>query len=311
MHIGIHTAQIGPLAGPDAIRAAALAAEEIGYSSIWVLDRLPAAIEPREGYAGMPGVELPAEQRRALDPFVVLAATAAATTHVRIGTSVLVAPWYPPAVLARLLTSLDVISAGRLTVGLGMGWSTDEFEAAGVSKRGMAARLEEALDVLDAHWSDGPVAYEGEHLRIVPSHNELRPVQHPRPPVLLAAYSPAGLDRIARRADGWNPAGLPVEMLAPMWAQVRDLTASHGRDPDAMRLVVRANIHLSERPIEGERESYAGSIDQVIEDVIATRDAGADEVILGLMGPVGLDEMLDGYARIADGVGLGAVGRVA
>jgi len=311
MHIGIHTAQIGPSAGPDAIRSVAVAAEEIGYSSIWVLDRLPAAIEPREGYGGMPGVPLPPEQRRAIDPFVVLAATAAASTRARIGTSVLVAPWYPPVVLARLLTSLDVISAGRLTVGLGMGWSTDEFEAAGVPRRGLAARLEEALDVLDAHWSPGPVAHEGQHLRIVASHNELRPVQQPRPPVLLAAYSPAGLDRVARRADGWNPAGLPVDVLAPMWAQVRDQAASYGRDPDALQLVVRANIHLSDRPIDGERDAYAGSIDQVIDDVIATRDAGADEVILGLVGGYGLDELLDGYARIADGVGLDSVSRVA
>lgn len=310
MRIGIHTAQIGPLAGPDTIRTMALAAEQLGFSSIWVLDRLPAAIAPSEGYGGLPDVPLPVEQRRALDPFVTLAATAAVTSRVRIGTSVLVTPWYPPALLARLLTSLDVISAGRLTVGLGMGWSTEEFEAVGVPKRGLAARLEEALDVLDAHWSDGPVAYEGDGLRIVPSHNELRPVQTPRPPVILAAYSPAGLDRIARRADGWNPAGLPVELLGPMWAHVRDQAAGHGRNPDALELVVRANIHLTGQPLDGDRPSYTGSFDQVVEDLLATREAGAHEVILGIVGATDPDEVLDNYAGLARVLGLNALSPV-
>jgi probable F420-dependent oxidoreductase len=304
MRIGIHTAQVGPQAGPDQLALVARSAEQIGYSSIWVLDRLPAAIEPREGYGGMPGEPLPPEQRRSLDPFLTLAVTAAHTTNVRIGTSVLVAPWYPPVVLARLLTSLDVLSAGRLTVGLGMGWSTDEFEAAGVDRRTMAARLDEALDVLDAHWSDGPIAHEGPTSRIVPSYNDLRPVQD-RPPVLLAAFSPAGFDRIARRADGWNPAGMPVELLAPMWADIRDRAASYGRDPDALQLIARANIKLTDQPIEGDRPSYVGSFEQVAEDLVATRDTGVvDEVILGVIGATDLDQLLDVYARLADVVGL-------
>jgi alkanesulfonate monooxygenase SsuD/methylene tetrahydromethanopterin reductase-like flavin-dependent oxidoreductase (luciferase family) len=129
-----------------------------------------------------------------------------------------------------------------------------------------------------------------------------KPVQRPRPPVLLAAYTPEGLDRVARRADGWNPAGLPVEMLAPMWASVRDLAAGHGRDPDALELVVRANIVISDRPIDGERASYAGTVEQVAADIADTRRAGAHEVILALYGDHCLDRALDVYARIAEAV---------
>jgi probable F420-dependent oxidoreductase len=302
MRIGIASAQVGRLADPAAVRATALAAEAVGYSTLWVLDRLPAPVQPRSGYGGIDGLPLPAEQERALDPFTVLATAAAVTARVRIGTSVVVAPWYPPAVLARLLTSLDVLSEGRLVVGLGTGWSVDEYEAVNVDIHARGRDLEEALDVLDAHWSDGPIAYQGRRTRMAPSHNRLRAVQRPRPPLYLGAYTPAALDRVARRADGWMPAGFQVDDIGPVWAQVRDRAADYGRDPDRLQMVVRANISLMDHPL-GERLSYWGSLDQVIEDVVATRDAGADEIILHIGGDASLDESLDIYARITEEVG--------
>jgi probable F420-dependent oxidoreductase len=305
MRIGIASAQIGRLANPAAVRATALAAEAVGYSTVWVLDRLPAPLEPRSGYGGMDGVPMPPELEVALDPFAVLATAAAVTSRVRIGTSVLVAPWYPPAVLARSLTSLDVLSEGRLTVGLGTGWSIDEYEAVNVDIGARGRDLDEALDVLDAHWSDGPVAYHGRRARIAPSHNRLRPLQHPRPPLLLAAYTPAALDRVARRADGWMPAGFEIDAIGPVWAQIRDLAAGYGRDPDRMELVVRANIRLTDRPLT-ERPSYWGSLEQVSADVAATRDAGADEILLHVGGQASLDESLDACARITEQVGAAA-----
>jgi probable F420-dependent oxidoreductase len=302
MRLGVSLAQVGRLADPASVRSAAMAAEQVGYSSVWALDRLMAPVVPRTPYGNQTGAELPPEAATALDPLTVLTYAAAVTTHVRLGTSVLVAPWYRPALLARSLTSLDVLSDGRLTVGLGLGWSLDEFEAVGVPQRELGRRLDEALDVLGAVWGADPVSYEGRHRRIAPAWMGPKPVQRPRPPVLLAAYTPDGLDRVARRADGWNPAGLPVEMLAPMWASVRDLAAGHGRDPDALELVVRANIVISDRPIDGERASYAGTVEQVAADIADTRRAGAHEVILGLYGDHCLDRALDVYARIAEAV---------
>ncbi|HEX7135182.1 MAG TPA: LLM class flavin-dependent oxidoreductase [Iamia sp.] len=268
MRIGIQSAQLGPLADPAAIRSVAVAAEQLGYASLWVVDRLPT-----------------------LDPVAVLGSLAAVTTRIRIGSGVLVAPWYRPALLARTLTSLDVLSEGRLDVGLGVGRSDDERRVLGVPDHALGRRLEEALDVLDAQWLDG-------------AQPDLRPVQRPRPPVLLAAHAPSGLDRVARRADGWMPAGLPVDGLARMWADLQDRTARHGRDPETLRLVVRADIELADRPLGADRPSYHGTIEQVVDDVAATRRAGAHEVVLGLSEPVGVDQVLDACARIAEGVGL-------
>ena len=252
MRIGIQSAQLGPLADPAAVRSIAVAAEQLGYASIWVVDR-----------------------QHALDPVALLGTLAAATRRIRIGSGVLAAPWYRPALLARSLASLDVLSEGRLEVGLGVpaGEPGDPLDA--------------VLDILDHEWAAA----------------DLRPVQRPRPPVLLAGDAPEGLDRVARRADGWIPAGLPVAALAPLWGDVRDRAAGHGRDPEHLRLVVRATVALTERALGTDRPPYHGTIEQVVEDVEATRRAGAHEVVLGLARPVGVDEVLDTCARIAEGVG--------
>src|SRR5262249_30322732 len=94
----------------------------------------------------------------------------------------------------------------------------------------------------------------------------------------------------------------PVDQLAPAWSAIRDRAEGHGRDADALRLVVRAIVHLSERPVAGPRGSYHGSVPQVVDDLVATAAAGADEVVLGLAGVSCLDELLDGYARLAEGL---------
>jgi probable F420-dependent oxidoreductase len=237
-----------------------------------------------------------------LDPLGVLAYVAAVTERVRLGTSVLVAPWYPPVPLARLLTTIDQLSNGRLVVGMGVGWSVDEYEAVGVPIADRGDRLDEALDVLDAVWGDDVVEYAGRNVRIARADVQPKPVQRPRPPVLLTGYTPDEIDRVAARSDGWNPAGVPVAMLAPTWARVRDAAAARGRDPDALRMVVRANIALTDQPIEGERQSYHGNIEQVSDDLIATGEAGAHEVILGLSGDPKLDETLDVFAQLAEAV---------
>jgi alkanesulfonate monooxygenase SsuD/methylene tetrahydromethanopterin reductase-like flavin-dependent oxidoreductase (luciferase family) len=245
MRIGISLAHCGRLARPAAVSAAARAAEQLGYSSVWVCDSV-------------------------LEPAGVLAATAAITSRVRLGACLSVSSVSEPGSVARSLATVDVLSEGRLTVVLA----------------GADARVDDVLDALDAQRSSAPPF---------------------RAAVLLDGAGPATLERTARRAGGWGPSGLPVDSVAPLWAEVQQLAAGYGRDPDDLELVVQAEIVLAERARGGPRPSWHGDADQVADDVESTRRAGADEVVLRLTGDVGLDQALDGYARIAEAAELRAV----
>ncbi len=307
--VGLGLAQNGAFADPSIVADMAARAEQLGFTSLWTMDRLLSPVAPRTAYPASPDGQLPDEQRSVLDPVVTLAIAAMATSTIGLGTSVLVAPWYSPILLARALTTVDLASRGRLTVGLGLGWSIDEYEAVGVAQRHLAARTEEVLDVLQAVWTDDVVSHRGDRFHIAPSTVQPKPCR--RPPLLLAAYTPAGLDRVARRADGWTPAGLPVSAIGPMFATVRDLAAGHGRDPDRLELVVRANIKRFERPLGDDRPSYWGSDEQIAEDLAATAAAGADEVVLELQGSTStLDELLEVARSLAHGAGLWAAALV-
>lgn len=173
------------------IPAVARAAEEIGYESLWVFERILFPEPARQGLYGVPGLPWPDQYRSVADPLVSLTLAAAATERARLGTSVLVAPLHVPFQLARALASLDAASGGRVVAGIGTGWSHDEYAAAAVApfeKRGQV--LDELLDVFEAVWGPDPVSYEGELTTIAPS------VVGPKPagpiPVLLAGEQPEG-----------------------------------------------------------------------------------------------------------------------
>jgi alkanesulfonate monooxygenase SsuD/methylene tetrahydromethanopterin reductase-like flavin-dependent oxidoreductase (luciferase family) len=137
----------------------------------------------------------------------------------------------------------------------------------------------------------------------------LEPLARARAPVLVDGRSPGLLEQAARRANGWSPTGVPVDELAPLWAEVQRRAAAAGRDPDDRRVVVRARIDLRPAPAGAGRASYQGDAEQVAGDVDATHRIGAGEVVLHLAGDLSLDEALDGYARIAEAAELLAAAR--
>src|ERR671919_59282 len=147
MRVGFALPQVGLVVGPEALLSVAKRAEDLGFDSLWVLDRLLWPINPREPYAGGP---LPVKYKSVLDPLETLTFAAAHTRRVALGTSVLNLPWYNPVLLARRLTTLDVLSAGRLRVGFGIGWSPDEYEAAGVAWEERGKRADELIQTTPA-----------------------------------------------------------------------------------------------------------------------------------------------------------------
>lgn len=278
MKLGLGLPHLGHLADPDAIRTVAVAAEQAGLDSLWAMDRLLSPVAPRTfGYPGRPDGRLPAAQETVLDPLVALTVAATVTERIAIGTDVLVAPWYPPVLLARSLAALDQVSGGRLLVGLGLGWSVDEFEAVGAPMAGRGQRLEEILDVLAAVWADHTVDITTSREHIAPSVMGAKPIH--RPPILLGAHSAAGLDRVACRADGWLPFGIPLDDIAARWTNVLSAAARCGRDPEQLRLIVRADPVIGQPLADGGRQAFVGSLDQVIDDVGRLRAIGTSEVI--------------------------------
>lgn len=245
MRLGFSLPQYGPIArqGADIGRFAGTA-ERLGASGLWVGDRLLAPKHPTVGYGGTD--TLPPEFDDVLDPFAVLAVAAGATRTVRLGASVLVAPWYPPAVLARQLTTLDVVSGGRLLPGFGIGWSPEEYRAAGIPWARRGSRLEEGLDALLDLWTGEPAEHVGEHWT-VPAARVATPVQEPRPPVYLAGHSEVALRRIGRRGDGWLPAVVvpgradPQRLLDDRRV-IDDAARAAGRDPSAIGTWLRVNV---------------------------------------------------------------------
>jgi probable F420-dependent oxidoreductase len=266
MKLGFALPQSGSLAGPEAIARVALRAEELGYDSLWVFDRFLYPVQPQNPYAGSPDGKMPEHMRIMLDPLAALTFAAAFTSRIALGTSVLVMGYRNPVMLAQSLTTLDVLSGGRLKVGLGQGWSKDEHDAVGVSMQSRAARADEFLQVLKAVWTTDPVEFHGKFFHIRRSHILPKPVQKPHPPILLAAFTPRALQRVATLADGWNPTGIPAQGMAQMMQGIREMARQAGRDPAKLQMVVRGN--------------FSGSPEQMKADIQATRDAGADELFL-------------------------------
>jgi probable F420-dependent oxidoreductase len=278
MRLGFALPQIGAVAGPEAIAAIAQRAEAIGYDSLWVLDRLLWPVNPQARYPLGDG-SLPEQYKRTLDPVETLTFAAALTRKIALGTSVVNIPWYNPVLLARTLTSLDVLSAGRLRVGLGIGWSPDEYVATGSVWDERGKRTDESIQALKAIWTTDPVEFQGNYYRIPKSFISLKPVQKPHPPIYMAAFTPAAMQRVAREANGWFPVGIPIAAIPQMLDGIRQMAREAGRKEDEIELFVRGQVELSDQAVRNGRGDFTGSLEQIAGDIAATKSMGAVELV--------------------------------
>jgi probable F420-dependent oxidoreductase len=239
MRIGFALPQVGLDAGPEALVMVAKRAEDLGFDSLWVLDRILWPINPRAPYPIGDG-SLPVKYKSVLDPLETLTFVAAHTRRIALGTGVLNLPWYNPVLLARRLTTLDILSAGRLRVGFGIGWSPDEYEAAGVTWRERGKRADEAIQALKKIWTTDPVDFQGKYYRIPKSVIGPKPVQKPHPPIYMAAFTPSAMERVATEANGWFPVGIPLSSVGTMFDGIKSMAKNAGSDPSALELIVGA-----------------------------------------------------------------------
>ena len=279
MKIGFGLPNIGPLGSPVNVANVAERAEALGYDSLWTIERLLWPVRPQTPYPVTPDGLLPEGYKYSLDPLDTLTFAAARTQRIALGTSVLDIPFYNPVMLARRLTTIDILSNGRLRLGLGLGWSKDEMDAVGVNMKQRGARADEFLQVLKAVWTTNPVRFEGKFFHVPDSYINFKPVQKPHPPIYMAAFAPAALKRLAAMADGWNPVAIPIEGMANMFSAVKQMAKEAGRDPSSLALVVRANLHLTAQPLGAERAIFAGTLEQIREDALGCARIGAHELI--------------------------------
>jgi probable F420-dependent oxidoreductase len=221
------------------------------------------------------------------------------TSRIKLGTSVIDALMHPPVVLARRFATLDQFSGGRVIAGLGQGWMGAEFVAAGVPASRKGAGFEEVIAALRAAWGPDPVSFDGRFYTIVPSEINPKPVQD-HVPVLVGAMTPKGIERAARVADGFNPIAFSQEQLLGMVATFRDAATQAGRDPATLTVVVRANVPVTDKPIDGDRPYLGGSPEQIADDLTALNGKGIDHVMFSNDASVDLDTELDLLRRLAD-----------
>jgi probable F420-dependent oxidoreductase len=278
MRVGFAVGNVGPIGTAENVLRIAQRAEALRYDTLWAVERLLWPLKPQTPYPVTPDGSLPAEYKHVLDPLETLTFVAAHTRGIGLGTSVLDIPYYNPVMLARRLSTLDVLSGGRVRLGLGLGWSKDEHDAVGAEMTNRGAKADEFLAVLKAIWTTDPSEFRGRYYKLPASHIHPKPVQQPHPPIYLAAFAPGALNRIARLADGWNAVAIPVAGMKPMFDEVRTMARAAGRDPSRLQLIVRANVEIHDQPRAADGMIFTGTLAQIKADVEACRALGAHEV---------------------------------
>lgn len=272
VRVGLCLPQLGEHVTAEAFTEFCRRAEAAGYSSLWAQEHLFFPLAPRSGYAAVPGLPIPQQYRSVLAPTEAMAHAAAVTSRVTVGSSILVSGYHRPLELAQRIATLDVLSGGRIVLGLSVGWSDDEHDQMDVDPRSRGRRMDELVKAVLACWGPDPVAFEGEFFSIPESVVRPKPLQHPHPPLLSGMWSPAGLERTVELFDIWNPArGTPEEVAAALG----ELNARRaGREP--LRLYFRS---FAQRPTHRPGDPVAG-VDGVADEVRACARVGVEEVIV-------------------------------
>jgi probable F420-dependent oxidoreductase len=225
----------------------ARAADMRGFACLYLNEHTHIPVDhPRSHYP--PGGELPERYARLWDPFVALSFLAA-TTNLEIGTAVCQVGEHDPIVLAKTIATLDVLSGGRFTFGVGFGWLREEFEHHGLPATRRGQIVEEKVAAIRALWTEEVASHDGEFVRFAPSHSWPKPLQKPHPPILLGAPGrPRNLDRVARWADGWLTMGnwASDPQIDATVAELRSRWEDAGRAPESLIITGARMTHCAE-----------------------------------------------------------------
>jgi|TARA_B100000809_G_scaffold220910_1_gene228886 probable F420-dependent oxidoreductase len=294
------------MASPENLRTLAQRAESLGFDSVWVSDHiiLPRKVDSFYPYAA-DGVATFRPDEDYYDPLATLNFLAGCTQKIRLGTHVLILPYRNPVVTAKMLSTLDVLSGGRVILGAGVGWMEEEFQALGLdtyAQRG--AVTDEYIQLFKELWTKDEPEFQGEHYQLSGMGFMPKPVQKPHPPIWIGGHTNPAIRRAAEYGDGWMPIGLrppailEPEELAEKIARLRRLTVRAGRPEDAVSLCFSTGVTFDDSP-GATRRMMSGRAEQIATDLRQYQDLGVRNFILGFPGDsvAALDEAMEQFSK--------------
>ena len=292
MRFGVWIPNCRHLATPDIIRTTAVRAEQLGYDSVWVSDHVV-----------VPRAHVSHTGETVFDPLVTLSVVAGATTRVRLGTTVLIVPYRHAVVTAKMVSSLDALSGGRVVLGIGAGWMAEESAMLSVPFKERGAMTDEYLEAMRELWTSAKPSFSGKYTQFSDVLFEPRPVQKPHPPIWVGGHSQAALRRTARFGAAWHPINRPPEELRAGRAEIARLCRERGRaTPPALTL--RNDIRLLRAGESAPTSTHAGRVlagepPALTAQIRELAECGVEELVLEFLAADGreLDAQMATFAE--------------
>ena len=272
MNFGVWIPNCRNLATPDIIRTTAVRAEQLGYDSVWVSDHV---VVPRENIKNF-GESI-------FDPLVTLGVVAGATQRVRLGTTVLIVPYRNAVVTAKMVSSLDALSNGRVILGVGAGWVAAESAMLGVPFTERGAMTDEYLDAMRELWTSPAPSFKGRYTQFSDLVFEPKPAQRPHPPIWVGGHSGAALRRTARVGAAWHPINRPPDELRAGRAELARICREQGRPAPALTL--RNDIRILRAGERAPASAHAGRVlagepAALVEQIRELAECGVEHLVL-------------------------------
>ncbi len=287
----MHLPHLGRDVGRDSLIEFAQTAEKIGIHSAWASDHVcwPTQFESKYPYSRDGSFPAPSGLGW-LDPIGTLLFVAGCTEQIRLGFTVLILPYRQPVATAKQLATIDVVSEGRLILGVGVGWMREEAQVLGMPWDNRGRRSDEQLEIFEALFQEETPSYDGTYYSFPQVRFEPKPIQQPLP-VWVGGNSPAAFRRTARFGHAFHAAFEPLDVVEKEWEQVREACEAIARDPDELDLSLRMFLDPSEAMEPA--KSIGGSVDQMVDTIGLCQEIGITHILLDPVARGGIDGRLD------------------
>lgn len=286
MKFGVFLPVSGRAAVPEVLTDAAQQAERLGFESVWAAERMvnPWEMNTRYPYKANDTWFVPPESPF-LETLTALTFLAGVTSTVRLGAAVIVLPYRHPLFTARVATSIDTLSKGRLILGAGIGWMPEEFDALGVSFKDRAAMSEEQLEIFDRLWATDRPSFDGRFYQFPEVAVNPRPIQQPRFPIWIGGESEAAQRRAARHGDAWFSyfVNITAAELAERFANVQAMATEAGRGAGDVSFCCVRPIEVTDEPVDEADDSLRGTPEQLVAALRRFADVGVEHMALQFM----------------------------